>query len=168
MRKAAPIIPHTQLIVFRLGADQFGVEILAVREVLPYEPVTSMPDAPEFVEGVLSVRGSVIPVVDLRRRFELPDPQFDRGTRMLLIDLPPTRLAIVVDEVLEVRKVPEADITEPPPFLRGISAEYISGVARTEDGLIVVLDLERVLTSEERIALEETEAFSGTPRSAGE
>ncbi len=168
MRKAAPIVPHRQLVVFRLGADHFGVDVLSIREVLRYAPLTPMPNAPDFVEGVFSVRGSTVPVIDLRRRFGLTDPEIGLETRILVVDLDGSRMGVIVDDVLDVRKVPESQISDPPPFLRGISAEYIGGVARMEDGLVVILEMGRVLTSDERIALESTDFDSTAVGSAHE
>ncbi|HEU0055139.1 MAG TPA: chemotaxis protein CheW, partial [Longimicrobium sp.] len=101
------------------------------------------------------VRGTLVPVVDLRRRFELKEPGYDDDTRIVLVDFQGERLGLVVDAVTEVLRAPETAISAPPAYVRGLAAEYLRGIVRLENRLVVLLDLDRILTSQERIALQE-------------
>lgn len=150
---AAKAVPQIQFVTFRLGADEFGFDVFAVHEILRFQPVTAVPKAPEFVEGVIEVRGILIPVVDLRRRFELADPVIDGDTRIIIVQFNQERLGLIVDAVTEVLRVPETSLADPPRYIRGLAAEYIRGIVRTQERLIIVIDIDRVLSSEERIAL---------------
>ena len=148
-------VAQVQLVTFRVGGEEFGLDVFTVHEILRYQEPTPMPRAPEFVEGVLDVRGALVPVVDLRRRFELPDPALNDDTRIVLVEFGGERLGLVVDAVTEVLRVPETAIAPPPKYFRGLAAEFIRGLARTETRLIVLVDMDRILSSQERIALEQ-------------
>ena len=157
------------IVSFRLGTDDFGVEVQQVQEVIAFEQPRPVPHAPEFVEGVIDVRGTVVPVVDLRKRFLLPATPPDADTRVLLVSFGHEHIGLVVDAVTEVVHVPPADITEPPTFFRGLAARYLAGLARLDSGLLIMLRLDRILTSEERLALlgaepEDEAAASAKPR----
>jgi purine-binding chemotaxis protein CheW len=155
VRQAA--VPQVQLVTFRVGGEEFGLDVFAVHEILRYGGVTPVPRAPEFVEGVLDVRGSVVPVVDLRRRFETAEQPHDEETRIVLVEFGGERLGLVVDSVTEVLRAPETAISAPPAFIRGLAAEFVRGIVRLQDRLVILLDLERILSSQERIALEQAE-----------
>ena len=151
VRQAA--VPQVQLVTFRVGGEEFGLDVFAVHEILRYQEPTPMPRAPEFVEGVLDVRGMLVPVVDLRRRFETPEVAYDFDTRIILVDFNDERLGLVVDSVTEVLRAPETAVSPPPAFIRGLAAEFVRGIVRVGDRLVVLMDLDRILSSEERIAL---------------
>lgn len=155
VRQAA--VPQVQLVTFRVGGQEFGLDVFAVHEILRWQGVTAVPRAPAFVEGVLDVRGAVVPVVDLRRRFETGRVEYDEETRIVLVQFGGERLGLVVDSVTEVLRAPETAISAPPAYIRGLAAEFVRGIVRLEGRLIILLDLDRILTSEERIALEGAE-----------
>ena len=155
VRQAA--VPQVQLVTFRVGGEEFGLDVFQVHEILRYTEPTAMPKAPAFVEGVLDVRGSLVPVVDLRKRFELHEVPYDDDTRIILVDFQGERLGLIVDEVSEVLRVPETSVAAPPQYVRGLAAEFIRGIVRLESRLVVLLDLERILSSQERMQL----VFSG-------
>ncbi|HEU0013693.1 MAG TPA: chemotaxis protein CheW [Longimicrobium sp.] len=152
VRQAA--VPQVQLVTFRVGGQEFGLDVFSVQEILPWRGVTAVPRAPAFVEGVLDVRGSVVPVVDLRRRFELVDPAHDEDTRIVLVEYGGDRLGLVVDAVTEVLRVPETAISPPPSYIKGLAAEFVRGIVRLDERLVILVDMDRVLSSQERIALE--------------
>ena len=154
-RQAA--VPQVQLVTFRVGGEEFGLDVFSVHEILRYEPPTPMPKAPEFVDGVLDVRGTLVPVVDLRRRFELAEQRHDEDTRIVLVDFGGERLGLVVDEVREVLRVPETAVAPPPSFVRGLAAEFLRGIVKLGDRLVVLVDLDRILSSQERIALQQSD-----------
>jgi purine-binding chemotaxis protein CheW len=151
VRQAA--VPQVQLVTFRVGGEEFGLDVFQVHEILRHAEPTPMPKAPAFVEGVLDVRGTLVPVVDLRKRFELHEVGYDDDTRIILVDFQGERLGLVVDEVSEVIRVPETAVTPPPQYVRGLAAEFIRGIVRMESRLVVLLDLERILSSQERMQL---------------
>lgn len=154
MRNVRQSVAQVQLVTFRIGDEEFGLDVFTVHEILRWQEPTPMPRAPEFVEGVMDVRGTLVPVVDLRRRFELPEVRTDDDTRIVLVEFGGERLGLVVDAVTEVLRVPETAIAPPPRYFRGLAAEFVRGIARAEQRLIVLVDMDRILSSQERIALE--------------
>lgn len=161
MRKVRQSVPQVQLVTFRLGPEEFGLDVFAVHEILRYQAPTPVPRAPEFVEGVIDVRGSLVPVVDMRRRFELADAPLNDETRIVVVEHGGERLGLVVDSVTEVMRVPETAVSEPPAYIRGLAAEFVRGIVRMEARLVVLIDIERILSSQERIALETAELVPG-------
>lgn len=155
VRQAA--VPQVQLVTFTVGGEEFGLDVFAVHEILRWEPVTPVPRAPAFVEGVLDVRGALVPVVDLRRRFEVRAADADEETRIVVVQFGQERLGLVVDTVTEVLRTPETSVLPPPEYIRGLAAEFVRGIVRQDGRLIILIDLDRILSSEERIALERTE-----------
>jgi purine-binding chemotaxis protein CheW len=156
VRQAA--VPQVQLVTFRVGGEEFGLDVFSVHEILSYQQPTPMPRAPEFVEGVLDVRGTLVPIVDLRRRFETPEVVYDQETRIVLVDFNGERLGLVVDSVTEVLRAPETAVSPPPAYIRGLAAEFVRGIVRVGERLVVLIDLDRILSSEERIALAHADA----------
>lgn len=142
-----------QLVTFRIGEEEFGVDILAVQEIIRTMAITKVPKAPGFVEGVINLRGKVIPIVDLRKRFGLPGRPHDKHTRMIVIQLGTMVVGFMVDSVSEVLRIPANTIDAPPAVVSGLESDYISGVGKLEDRLLIMLDLHRLLSSEEREAL---------------
>ncbi len=155
VRQAA--VPQVQLVTFRLGAEEFGLDVFSVHEILRYQAPTPVPRAPDFVDGVIDVRGTLVPVVDLRRRFELAEAPTDGDTRTVLVEFGGERLGLVVDAVTEVLRVPETAVSAPPQYIRGLAAEFVRGIVRLEGRLVVLIDIDRILSSQERIALEQSE-----------
>ena len=138
-----------QLVSFNIGEEEFGVDILKVQEINRMVEITRVPNAPEYVDGVINLRGKVIPVINLRRRFGLQRKEKDKNTRIIVVELSGKVLGFVVDAVSEVLRIPQS-VTEPPPsIIGGIRAEYITAIGKLENRLLILLDLERVLTVEE-------------------
>lgn len=145
-----------QLVVFRVGDQEFACEILQVERVLRYEKPAPVPKAPDFLEGVVSYGGGAVPVVDLRKRLELPAP-IGPDVRLLLLRLDEDRVGMLVDEVREILRVDSRSIAAAPPLVRGLAAAYILGVLSQGDRTIVVLNAARLLSASERIALQAAE-----------
>ncbi|MBI5835693.1 MAG: purine-binding chemotaxis protein CheW [Candidatus Eisenbacteria bacterium] len=143
-----------QLVSFRLGEEEYAIDILSVQEIIRVARVTPVPNAPPFVVGVLNLRGKVIPVVSLRTRLGMAHADLTSRTRILVADLPPHTIGFRVDSVSEVIRVPLEQI-EPPPDTgpRGRPEPYVQGVAKLENRLIMILDLQRLLTEEESQSL---------------
>ena len=143
-----------QLVVFQLGAELYGVEISRVHEIIRLQTVTRVPRAPSFVEGVINLRGKVIPVVDLRRRFGLPSAQHTRASRIVVVEIGDQVVGMVVDSVSEVLRVSGTTVEPPSPVVAGVDSEYIHGIAKLPERLVILLDLDRVLAPDERRTLE--------------
>ena len=142
-----------QLVTFSTGDEEFGVDILKVQEIILPMSITKVPKAPEFVEGVINLRGKVIPVIDLRRRFGLKSKTQDKYTRIIVIEINQMIVGFVVDSISEVLRIPANTVEPPPPVVAGLESEYISGVGKLEDRLLILLDLDRLLSREDVEAL---------------
>ncbi len=144
-----------QLVSFNIGDEEFGVDILQVQEINRMVTITSVPNAPEFVDGVINLRGKVIPIIDLRARFGLKRKEHDKNTRIIVVELSGNVVGFVVDAVREVLRI-QRSVTEPPPsVVAGIHADYITAVGKLEDRLLILLDLDKVFSLEEHDALKE-------------
>lgn len=154
MEHAAQDGDMLQLVSFEIKGEEFGVDILKVQEIIRPIEITRVPNAPDFVEGVVNLRGRVLPVVDLRSRFGLQKRAQDASTRIIVVELADQVVGFLTDAVNEVLRV-ASDVIEPPPDLAiGIDAHYIRGVAKLEERLVILLDLDQVLSEEEQAAIE--------------
>jgi len=142
-----------QLVTFGIGEEVFGVEILKVHEIIRLMEVTKVPNAPAFVEGVINLRGKVIPIIDLRKRFGLQSKEHDKNTRIIVIEISEMIMGFVVDSVSEVLRIPSDTVEPPPPVVAGVESEYISGVGKLDDSLLILLDLNRLLSVKEKQVL---------------
>jgi len=141
-----------QIVTFQVGPQEFGFDILQIERILRYEPPARLPQAPEFLEGVVQYEGAAVPVVDLRKRFELDAPVREE-TRLMIVDLGDQRVGVIVDGVREVLRVDSRTITAPGPMMRGLAAAYISGIISRPDRTIIILNARKLLSSSERLAL---------------
>lgn len=138
-----------QLVTFSIGDEEFGVNILKVQEIIRTMEITKVPRAPDFVEGVINLRGKVIPIIDLRRRFGLAPKAHDKNTRIIVIEINNVIVGFVVDAVSEVLRIPASTVEPPPPVVAGVESDYISGVGQLQDRLLIMLDLDKLLSSED-------------------
>lgn len=152
-----------QLVSFIIGEEEFGVDILNVQEIIRLVEMTDVPNAPAFIEGVINLRGRIIPVVDLRERFNFPSRESDDSTRIVVVELERCVVGFLVDAVRQVIRV-EREIIDPPPELaRSIDSRYITGVAKLDGRLLILLDLNKVVSIDEQQqvgALEQEEVAS--------
>ena len=142
-----------QLVVFDLGNEHFGVDIGAVDGIIKMQEITKVPKAPRFVEGVTNLRGSVLPVVDLRKRLNLETTESTHETRIVIVNLDHSKIGMIVDAVSEVLTVQDDVIEPPPPMVSTVDTAFITGIAKVGSRLIILLDLSRVLSLEEKAAL---------------
>lgn len=143
-----------KLVTFRLGEDLFAADIHAVERVLRYSPPTPVPDVPPYIEGVMDYQKRVVPVLNLRRRFELPAIAVRAETRVLVLNTDDEWVGVVVDGVTEVAPYDPVEIEPPPRLFRGLAGEYLRGIVRRGERLVLFLDVARLLSSTDRIALE--------------
>jgi purine-binding chemotaxis protein CheW len=147
MADEAFVDSEQHLVVFDLAQESYGVDIAAVHEIIRMQHITAVPRAPAFVEGVINLRGKVIPVVDLRMRFGLALGERGRGSRIVVVDVGHHTIGIVVDGVSEVLLVPASAVVPPSPVVTTVDSDYLKGIAKLEDRLIILLALDRVLQS---------------------
>ncbi|NPV30353.1 MAG: purine-binding chemotaxis protein CheW [Firmicutes bacterium] len=151
-----------QLVVFRLGAEEYGVPITQVQEINRLTTPTRIPKAPAFVEGVINLRGKVLPVIDLKKRFGLEGAAYTDEARIVVVEIAGHTVGVIVDVVSEVLRLPVTSIEPPPAVIAGITADYLRGVGKLDDRLLILLDLNKILTETEQSQLRETaEALAG-------
>ncbi|MHB8903142.1 MAG: chemotaxis protein CheW [Thermoguttaceae bacterium] len=148
-----------QLVSFHLSQETFGVEITKVREIILMCDITAVPQSPHYVKGLINLRSSVIPVVDLRALFGLTETELTAESRIMVMQVGPRTIGIIVDAVDEVLRISRKDIAPPPPTVAGLGQEYLTGLVRLENELLIMLDIDRVLR-------ENTEATAGLPGGA--
>ncbi len=146
---------NEQVISFRVGEEEFGVEILRVKEVIRIKEITQLPKTPSFVKGVINLRGDIIPIIDLREKFGLEQVDYTGMTRVIVVEVEGKSIGMVVDSVSQVLRLPTDQIDPPPELAGGVSEEFLRGVGKLEERLIILLDINKILTSEEKIELEE-------------
>jgi len=142
-----------QLVSFDVGGEEFGLEILRVQEIIRIQQLTRVPNSPTFVHGVINLRGKVIPVISLRKCLGLEDRPHDKQTRIVVVEVNGNVLGFIVDSVSEVLRIP-AETIEPPPRLGKVEREYVSGVGRLDDRLLILLDLDRLMSDADQAVLQ--------------
>ena len=145
---------ENQLVVFMLAKEHYGVRIAAVESIIKLQPITAVPCSPAFVEGVTNLRGRVLPVIDLRKRFGLPAEESTKDTRIVVVEMNSTLVGMIVDAVSEVLRVPAESVEPPSPIMTTVDSAFITGIAKVGERLIILLDLEKVLSPEEKADLQ--------------
>lgn len=149
---------NIQMISFSIGSERFGVEILVVQEIIMMSTITQIPNAPDFVEGVINLRGNIIPVLDLRKRLRMRGykraSEIRPSTRILVVEIENSVTGFIVDSVAKVITVPASRIAPPPDIIvAGVQSQYISGVVHLDEGILIILDFRKILSVEEKDAL---------------
>jgi purine-binding chemotaxis protein CheW len=135
-----------QLVSFELNGEEFGIDILMVQEIIRMLQITKVPNSPEFVDGVINIRGRIIPVVDLRCKLNMARKEHDNDTRIVVVEVEGRTTGFIVDKVTEVLRIP-ANITEAPPdIVAGVNSEFIKSVGKLDGRLLILIDLEKILT----------------------
>ncbi len=143
-----------QLVTFRLSSEEFGVDILKVQEIIRTMEITKVPRAPHFVEGVINLRGRVIPIIDLRRRFGKGSKPHDQNTRIIVFEIRNMIVGFVVDSVSEVLRIKTDTVEQAPPVVAGVESEYIKGIGKLENRLLILLDLNKIISADEEEQLQ--------------
>jgi purine-binding chemotaxis protein CheW len=143
-----------QMVVFELADEFYGVDISGVESIIRLQGITAVPQAPDFVEGVTNLRGTVLPVIDLRRRFSLPPSDPSGDTRIVVVDVEGSKVGMIVDAVSEVLRLPAESIEPPSPLVVTINSAFITGIAKLENRLVILIDLSRVLSVDEKAELQ--------------
>ena len=139
-----------QLVGFQLDDEEYGIDILKVQEINRITEITKIPQSPDFVEGVINLRGNVIPIIDLRKRFNMPHKEYDKRIRIVVGEIGDRTVGFIVDAVSEIIRLP-ADKIEPAPNISADDkAEYILGVGKLDDKLLMLLDIDKILSGSEK------------------
>jgi purine-binding chemotaxis protein CheW len=143
-----------QLVIFRLAQEEYGLPITKVQEINRLVPITKLPQTPEFMEGVINLRGRIIPVIDLRKRFTLEISEHNDESRIIIVEVCGQTVGVIVDAVAEVVRIAASSVEPPPPSFI-LDAKYIQGVGKLEGRLLILLEIDEILTSQEAITLKQ-------------
>ncbi len=144
-----------QMVTFNLAQEEYGVNILQVQEINRMVEITEVPQTDHYVEGIINLRGKVIPIIDLRKKFGMPEKEHDGKTRIVVVDVANETVGLVVDSVSEVLRVPAGSLEEAPKLVAGdhASSDYIKSIAKLEDRLLIYLDLGKIISTSQLPAM---------------
>lgn len=158
MLEQKEIVGEVKVIVFRLKDEEYGVEVQQVRSIEKLEHITRVPRTPKFVKGVINLRGIVTPIIDLRKRFDLEESEYSESTRIIIVAVNDLEVGLIVDAANDVIDIPVDAIEPPPEVVGGVEAAYLRGVAKLDKRLLILLNLDKVLSTEE---INQLDAFEG-------
>ena len=138
-----------QVVCFKIGNEEYGVDILQVQEILKLPKITQLPGSFSSILGVIDLRGKVIPIIDLSKKFGIEKKDDEESNRAIVVDVKGKRVGLAIDSVSHVIRVNSGDIVPPPPVVKGISGKYIVGIAKMESGFVVILDISHIFSAEE-------------------
>ena len=150
----AQVSGSMQLVSFKLSDETYGIEITKIREIILVGEITQVPETPHFIRGLINLRSSVIPVIDLRARFSLPENGLNEESRIMVLNVGTRTIGIIVDSVSEVLRVSDDQISPAPPTVASLDHEYMTGLVRLEDRLLILLDVDKLFGEEQTNAME--------------
>lgn len=146
-----------QIVVFSLGSETYGVDIASVREIIPVQKIVSVPRAPDFVEGIINLRGRVIPVLDLRKHFGFEQKKGDPSQRIVLVEAGQESIGVIVDAVSSVLRISDESVEPAASVIVGAEIEYIQGIAKVDEELVVLIDLTKIISDAEKRTLRDVD-----------
>lgn len=149
---------NRELLVFALGKEEYGIDILKVQEIRGYDAVTSIANSPSFIKGVINLRGNIVPIVDLRIKFNIGNPTYDQFTVVIILNVAQRTLGIVVDGVSDVMTLATDQLRTAPEFGSALDTAYILGLGTVDDRMIILVDIEKLMTSADMALVEATAA----------
>jgi purine-binding chemotaxis protein CheW len=149
------LVDEAQLVIFKLDNEEYGVNIMQVKEIIRMTDINKVPQVPDFVEGVISLRGEILPIINLREKFGLLKKEKDKETRIIVVNIGSTTIGGIVDEVTEVLRIQNSAIKPPPSVIKGVSSEYLLGIGQIGDRIIILLDMAKILSANEMIKIKE-------------
>jgi purine-binding chemotaxis protein CheW len=138
-----------EFLTFTLGSEEYGVDILKVQEIRGYDTVTRLPDAPSYIKGVINLRGTIVPVIDLRLKFNLGKAEYDASTVMIVLNVDKRVISVVVDSVSDVTALKSDQLRPAPEFGSAMDTRFITGIGAIEERMLILLDIEKLMTSAE-------------------
>jgi purine-binding chemotaxis protein CheW len=138
-----------RFLTFQLGKESYGIEIRHVTEIIGIQPITEVPELPEYIKGIINLRGKIIPVMDVRLRFKKEPREYNDRTCVIVIDIRDISIGLIVDTVCEVLSIPEENIVEPPQMNKGFNNRYIKRIGKAGSDVKLLLDCEKLLTEDE-------------------
>ncbi len=148
-------VTEGKFLTFVLNDEVYGIEILKVREIIGLMDITNVPQTPDYMKGVINLRGKVIPVIDLRLKFSMPEGEHTQETCTIVVEVDNTSIGIIVDRVSEVMEIKGDEIEDAPQFGHGIDTNFIMGLGKTKETIVILLDIAKVLSAEELAMVEE-------------
>ncbi len=149
MENTVQDVNSMQVVCFNIGREEYGVEILKVQEILKLPKITRLPKSAHYIMGVIDLRGKVIPIVDLSKRFGIKEAEDSESRRAIVVDIRGKRVGLAIDAVSHVIKLESKEIEPPPPIVKGISGRYIIGIGKLKDSFVIILDIDQIFSSEE-------------------
>lgn len=146
-----------QYVIFKLEKEEYGIDIMNVREITEYKQTTKIPNSPEFIQGVINLRGGVIPVINLKKRFNLKEEENTKNKRIIITTMNEKQIGFIVDDASQVLTLDEKDIDNPPDMISGVDRKYIVGIGKVNEKIIILLDLVAIFSYEEAKELEKME-----------
>ena len=144
-----------KFLTFILGTEVYGIEILKVREIIKLMDITTVPRTPDYMKGVINLRGKVIPIVNLRSKFSMPEIEHTQETCIIVVEVNKTSIGIIVDSVSEVSNINSGEIEDAPHLGQDIDTNFILGLGKTKERIVILLDIEQVLSSEDLETVEQ-------------
>jgi purine-binding chemotaxis protein CheW len=139
----------TQFVSFSVGNEDYGVHIEQVQEIIRMTEITALPQTDSYVKGIINLRGNIIPIIDMRTKFNMDAMNYSELTRVIVVNMKEKLVGIVVDSVSRVLELPENEIEAPPDIINGLSREYIDGIGKIDDNMIIILKIDEVLSADE-------------------
>ena len=155
---ASSAAPKKEFLSFKLGQEEYCLDILSVQEIRGYDTVTSIANTPDFIKGVINLRGNIVPIVDMRIKFRLSEARYDATTIVIILNLNKKMIGIVVDSVSDVIALPIEAIREAPRFGSAINTEFISGMATVDGNMLIVVDIQKLMSSDDLQLIEQVAA----------
>ncbi|HOF33147.1 MAG TPA: chemotaxis protein CheW [Spirochaetota bacterium] len=146
---------ENQFVTFMIGSETYGVEVLKVKEILGMTEITHVPNSLSFMRGVINLRGAVVPVVDMRLKFQLQEKEYDTFTVIIIVEVRERLIGMIVDTVSDVASIPVSTIQNTPHFTSKIETDFIKGIGQIESLLVIILDVDKILNHEEFKKIEE-------------
>ena len=147
-------VDGSQFVTFTIDDEEFGIEILKVQEIIGYTKPTHVPNSPEFIGGVINLRGVIIPIIDLRKKFHMPHKEYDKFTVVIVLEVVGKTMGIIVDAVSDVLSLSDENIQPPPEFSK-FKSEFLKGMGKLGEKLVILLNIDKILTYEEYMQVDE-------------
>ena len=144
-----------EFLSFRLGGEEYGIDILKVQEIRGYDAVTRIANTPEFIKGVINLRGTIVPIIDLRIKFGLGDPSYDEFTVVIILNVAGRVVGVVVDSVSDVLTLTDAQIRPAPDFSAALDTQYVTGLGAIDERMLILVDIERLIGSRDMGLIDE-------------